>query len=244
MKKYVMIFLISLLTILNPKVTHAACDYETQIKIRQEAVNVQANYEAGWFGTGEYEESEVDDEEYESIDPGVVVNIYNITKNIYITVENKATSEINTYYYEDTDNGSISWQRDDVENIVEYEIKVYSNVSDCQDEELHKINLVTPKYNDYSNLYFCMGIKEYYCQEFVTQDILLNENEMQEKYEEYLETLPMEEIPPEKEESFLKKYGIYILGGVIGIVFITVLIIFIRRKRNRIVWKRDILWLQ
>ena len=62
--------------------------------------------------------------------------------NVKITIMNTSTNETKTYHYEDTDNGSIKLVRgeDGLEDIVTYQITIYSNHNDCKDEELKKIN--------------------------------------------------------------------------------------------------------
>lgn len=214
----------------------STCDYEAQVNLRKEANNVQATFEASWYGTGEYEPLEVPDDdgntEYELKEPGVINYIYNITNNIYVVVRNTKTEESKTYTFADSTEGRISWYTD-AKEIRNYEIKIYSNHPDCTGEEYNKISLITPMYNNNSGRLYCKNNTEYYCNEFITTEINMTEDQIYQKaIEEELKRNAANEQKEEKEKSFLQKYGIYI-GGVLAIILTGVLITVILRKVKR-----------
>lgn len=211
------------------------CDYETQIKLREEASNVKASYVADLFGTGEYEELEVPDEEgntdYEIVEPLVKSTIYNITENLYVEVSNKNTGEKKTYTSKDLVDGAIRWETG-VEDIIEYEIKVYSNYGDCQGEELYKIPLTTPKYNDHYGMTYCLNNKQYYCSQFITEEINMTSEQIEQQayIDNNKKTQSVEE--EKKSKSFWEQYGIY-FGVAFGLLLIGGLTIVILNKKKR-----------
>ncbi len=232
--------LIILLTMfLVPNLVNAAskCSSEEQIQLQKDALGVQLSYEAGMFGTGEYEESEMPDEngnlvEYEIEEPKVVISIYNIIDSIYVTVTNKATGVEDTYYYEDTDNGTITWEKEDISFIDEYEVKIYSNLPDCKGEEINKITKKIPKYNPYSTYYYCQGVDEPYCQQFVDQEVVITEQEMKDNFTKLEKE---EETPTIEEQKNDWKYVIYIGGGILIIAGVAIAVMLIRKQRNKVI---------
>lgn len=219
---------------------NAACDYETQVKLATEAANVKIQYEAGWYGTGEFVESEEPNENGEYLteieEPRITVSIYNLTPNIYITVKNKLTQDVKTYRYENTNEGSLSFIRTDIENIVDYDITIYSNNSNCLDEKLLSVPLLTPKYNDYHNQYYCINSKKYYCQEFITTEINMTEQEIWKDYEKNSSSNPSE--PPELKNDFWKKYQWWFIGGstiILIVIGVATTAILLKRKRSRVI---------
>jgi len=222
-----------------PKV-HAACDYDTQNKLAREAANVQVSYESGMYGTGEFEESEVIDENgnpisYEIEEAKVEAAIYNVTENLSVVVENKVTGEEQTYHYEDTDNGTIKWNLMSFDQIMTYEIRIYANHADCSNE-LRKMDLVLPKYNYHYTMPYCIGVNSYYCQEWITTEINMSDAEVEKKgYEEQQKT---EEIKKneeeEKQKSFFEKYWMYLIGSFLVILGVAAIVILIKKQRSKV----------
>ncbi len=215
----------------------STCDYETQIKLRKEANSINVNYESGWHGTGEYESLEVPDEdgntEYEIVNPGIKNYIYNITENLYVVVRNTKTDETKTFTFQNSDNGTVSWNTDATE-IRNYEIKIYSNHEDCKDEEYNKISLITPKYNNHNAHSYCNNNQEYYCEEFIAQELNMTDDQVYQKAieDEIKRNEENNKENKENEESFFHKYGIY-LGIIATIILIGVLGTVILRQVKR-----------
>ena len=219
-------------------VSHAECSYEEQVRLATEASNVNAVYEAGNYGTGEYERGEMPDEngnyEYEITELKVIVNVYNITENMYVLVRNENTNEEDIYYYSDTENGTLTWERTDLDNIVEYTISIYSNNSDCQGNLLRNISLITPRYNDYSTYTYCDGLDVYYCQEFVTTDLGMTEDQI---YQDAIKLQQeKEEISEQKSEENTIDWSSIILYGLIAILIVGVVatVWAFLKRRNRV----------
>ena len=231
--------LLLLLSVLLPLNVYATCDYETQIELSEQAGRVNVAYEAYWYGTGEFVEAEVPDEagnyQIELVQPKVDITLYNLTEKIYVVIKNLNTNEEKTYYFADSNVGDINWSRTNVDDIVEYEIKVYSNEPSCKGQELRKINLVTPKYNPYHTEYYCEGLDEYYCQEFITTNINMSDIELwqdaKEKQEEKNEGEKILGIP----KSFWDDYKWYILGaGVVVVACGATAVIIIKKRGNKV----------
>ena len=232
----IFLVLVSFCTCLS---VNAACDYETQLQISREAANVTANYEIGTYKTGEYEQSEIPNEDgsenyYEVEETEIKVNIYNITENLYVEVLNKNTKEVKTYYYKDTNEGSIQWKNQDFGTIVEYEIKVYSNHSDCSGEELNKLSLVLPKYNSHHYMPYCIGLDTYYCKEWITQEINMTQDEIEKSgYAEQLKNTEKKEDKSETEkDNFWDKYKYVIVSLVVILIIGGMAFIVIKRKQR------------
>ena len=217
---------------LVPNLVNAAskCSSEEQIQLQKDALGVQLSYEAGMFGTGEYEVSEGDTEETEIEIPMVKVSLYNLTENVYVTIKGADIGE-QTYYYEDMDNGAISWFREDLSEIVNYEVKVYSALSSCKGEEYRNFTIVTPMINENHYQPYCNNVNEYYCDEFVTQEIKLTDKEIEllaEKEQKNEEEKPQEE--PKKDDNYAIRIGI----GFLVVIGVAAIVIIIRKQRKKI----------
>lgn len=213
----------------------STCDYETQVKLNSEAANIKASYEVKEIKTGKKIEADLGDEEYiDETYQGVEVFIYNMTENLYLTVMNTSTNETKTYHYEDTDNGSIKLVRgeDGLEDIVTYQITIYSNHNDCKDEELKKINLVTPKYNSFSADALCEGSSKYYCQEYVTEDLNMTYDDFLKQAANNNKNDGNGDTDTVKDNDFFKKYGIYIVGGILVILLGVMTTVIVRKKQR------------
>lgn len=223
----------------SPRV-HATCDYETQVKLARESTNVKAVYEVGIYGTGEYEDSEVLDENDNPIpieleEQRLEANILNLTENLYVVVRNKKTGEETTYHYSDSDQGTISWQETDFEEIKEYEITVYSEHQDCSGTELNKLSLVLPKFNEHSVMPYCYEVNAYYCQEWITEPIYMSDQEVESRgYAEQMKHEEEKKEEKENKENFWSKYIVYISLGIVLIIGVAAVVIVIKKQRSKV----------
>lgn len=236
-KRKLGIFLVIASCVCLTKGVDAACDYETQNRLKSEAANIRAVNEIKEIGTGSYSESEMMNEDgtyetYEITKKVSEVNIYNVTENLYVVVKNKNTNLEKKYYYKDTDNGTITWNEDITEELVEYEIKIYSNVGDCQNTELKNTSIVLPKYNIFSMKPYCYNVDAYYCEEYVTQEINMTEEEIENRgYKYQIENQRFDETEPEKEKKF-GKYMMIIIASAIVLVIGGITILIVKRKQR------------
>ena len=170
-------------------VANAVCDYETQVQLSTEANNVNANYEISEVVvnvdtfeevSGVSEEDVWNDDNPYMYKNKVTISIYNITENIKVRITGDNGYE-EEFTYQETDNGTITFDGGLMDNIVHYTISVLSTHSNCVDSELRTINLTTPKENEYYYYSACEGVNEYFCQQFVDFDLNMTEAEIIER---------------------------------------------------------------
>ena len=180
--KLASILILALCICFSP-VANAACDYETQVQLATEASNVNANYEITEVvvnvDTGEEVIGVSEEEVWDDYNPyiyknKVIINIYNVTANlrVLITGDNGYEEE---FTYQETDNGTISFDGGLMDNIVHYTIQILSAHPDCTGDDLRTINLTTPKENEYYYYSACEGVDEYFCQQFIDYDLNMTE---------------------------------------------------------------------
>ncbi len=246
MKKSLSRVIIVLVSCLIPSLVNAeACDYSAKARLNEAAGNVKVSYSL--------DKKEIIDEEVENTDlppdeeddhKSLVdffkILIANVPDDLYITLTNKITGEQRTYYKSDAVDDVISFEYDDVSNITEYDIDIYSNNPNCKGELVRKMNLILPKFNEFSQTYDCINNPEFsLCKEFVTSDISFEdfENGINKYKNEHEET---EETAPAKKENkiiaFYKKHAlvINIIAGMAVVIGVVIVVILIKRKRSRI----------
>lgn len=176
MQKIQKLFLIGLFFILSISNVEAACTNEETSKIRNEAVQVKTSYEKKTrvLDKDEYglPDGTPPDADVEITEDYFEVYINNLTDNLYVTVYNDATKETITYNYQNSNNGTISFKWERINQIVDYTITVYSSSkTGCADTQLYQTNLKLPRYNSYSLENICNNAGDFYlCHEYVTVD--------------------------------------------------------------------------
>ena len=248
--KLASILILALCICFSP-VANAACDYETQVQLATEASNVNANYEISSViinvDTGleapEATEDDIDSDNPYVFQDRVTVNIYNLTENlkVLITGDNGYEEE---FTYQETDNGTITFEGGTLENIVNYSIQVLSAHPNCPSDELRTISLVTPMRNSFHDLIACEGVDEYYCQEYIDYDLNMTEAEVLERANAIRETGSSSEEPQEEEKSWwdnVKEYLdnnpwiIYVTIGVILVIAgVATAVIVIKKRRSKV----------
>lgn len=235
-KRKLGIFLVIASCVCLTKGVDAACDYETQNRLKSEAANIRAVYEVEHIGTGEFEPLEVPDDEgnteFELTEDRIKINLYNLTESLYAVITNKFTNEIETVHYKDTNSGSMEWYRTDLSNIEEYEIKIYTEENECKNEELRTIALTTPKVNIYHYSYVCADVDEYFCDEYITKEINMTEEEILRRTDQARKEKIIIEEEKKEEKTFWGEYKIYILIAI-GMVVIGGLTIILVKKKQR-----------
>lgn len=232
-----------LLFITNAK---AACDYETQVNLRAQALNVNATYEINQRVYSVATDELVDmrpedipdlgqDTEYYTVDY-VVVDVMNITEDIYVVIEDETGTDIERIvHYSDTDEGTYRFEVPDTERIRPYKITIYSDHDDCLDEEIYNTTITTPKFNEYSYMVACNDEElgnEYYCQPYTTVDFTVDPDQISDLYYEKMTALPEEN--KEENVSFWDHYGVYMIVGSILVIGVMATAILIIRKRSRV----------
>ena len=226
----------------------AACDYETQVNLRAQALNVNATYEINQrvysVATDELVDMKPEDipdlgqnTEYYTVDY-VVVDVMNITEDIYVVIEDETGTDVERIvHYSDTEEGTYHFEVPDTERIRPYKITIYSDHDDCLDEEIYNTTITTPKFNEYSYMVACNDEElgnEYYCQPYTTVDFTISEGEIADLYYKKMEEQTQTEEDNNK-NNFWERYGVYIIVGSILIIGVVTTAILINRKRSRVI---------
>ena len=227
------------LSMLNFQVNAKECDVET----RTNAANVTASYEMRQVIIDAYGNvhPEISIEKGEDTEDGYAVNdvvdlvIQNMTDRIYVTVFNKTDNIKETYDYSDSTNGKIVINVLDTEKIREYEIKVYSNVAECYNEELRTITVNTPMYNKYYDLGICNNNDVYYCrQQYVTADLNIDEDKIYDEYYAKKNENQASENESNETKSFWSQNKNWLtIGGVVVIVGLVSAIMYMILKKSK-----------
>lgn len=231
---------------------NAECDYETEVNMAKEASNVKVNYEAkkviidyrtGEVASGVTEDDVNNDDSFYVYANKAYVTIYNVTKNMNITItgDNGFSNKI---AYADTSDGTYTFDGGNLEEIVNYEIKVTTNNPSCSGKEFRSLNLLTPKINEYHYYAMCDGVDEYYCQEFIDFDLNMSEEEIFSKAlsKRDSESIQADESKENKSwvdnvKEYLKDKGWIIytgIGVVILLAGVATAVIIIKRRRSRV----------
>ena len=218
------------------KVEGAECTYTEKAKLNEIASKVKTNYEIVEEKVTEefIDPDTLEKGTYETIKISFKIGIYNITKDLYITQTNSLTKESEDIFYENTKDGVYTFVSEDIENIIKYEYKIYSNLENCTGEILKNYSFTKPKINMYSQYRICQGLEDVpYCRKYITEEIKISESELASKLNEYLkEEKPGTEPEEEGIKDFIKSNYGYIIAGV-GIVAGTLgITIVIVKKRS------------
>lgn len=207
------------------------CSYKEQANLNKEAALVQANYELKEI------KNKVTSEgggEYDQINYNFIISFYNITENLALEVTDSYTREKKSIYYSDTENGKYTLTSEDQDNIISYDIIVYSNTDNCGRKRLRSFSFTKPKYNPYSEHLVCKGHEGLpYCQTFVTKEVDMDITQIVNKITE-IENGKDGNDDPTKENKFLKflkENYLYIIGGTVLIAGGVVGVIIYRKKR-------------
>lgn len=254
MKKFKALIFTLILFFVSSDFVYAVCEASETNTLNSLAVNVSASYEIveigvpleegenppdGWDESGE--------EEYISYQDYFRIYISNITEELYVVVTNELTGEEQTFTYEDTENGVVSFDVGVGRFITNYTIEVYSSdETNCPDTRLYTHYLTTPMFNIYSEYSLCMGIEEFYlCHPYLSVDVdFSNVYDLIWEYrdghidEDGEEIVPVDEEEPEPGfGDFLLEHWTIITVVVVAIIAVGGLITFviIKKRRSKIV---------
>ncbi len=226
------------------------CSYNEQVELNNIVSNVKATYEAVEIYAGQMYDADNPNEDgtmplKDTHIKGFNISILNITEDIYVRVSNNYNDEVKTYAYKDTENGTITFQTTNNEQLITYTIEVIADKYACAGEKFRDIYLTTPIYNVYSKWKDCKENPEfYYCQEFLpSENISMDEFDV--KMEAYQEQKQQEEQKQEEQQqkSFLTKVKeLYennklIFNSIIVVIIIAgvaTTVILIKKKRSRV----------
>ena len=252
MKKWKVLFFSIIVFLLGVPSVVAVCTSEENNTLNRLASNVTVDYETL---TEEYQLGENDNppdgltpeelDEYVATRKIIMIYISNITEDLYVTVRNDNTYETVTYTYADAENGVISIRKEDISEITNYTITVYtSEATNCRDTRLRTMYLTTPMYNYFTNYSACEGAEDFYlCYEYlsvpgVTESRFL---ELVDRYKAGQINNEGEEVPDEEEteQGFLQfiqdNIVLTVVIVVVVIAAVGVVVVIIIKRRRRIV---------
>lgn len=225
----------------------STCDYSEQVELQNVAANVKATYEANVRQTDEFADIDSinDPNGAYIVENYVDITVLNITEQIYVTVQKGNSTEVKTYHYGDTSNGTLRFSKDNLDEIVEYKILIYSDHDHCRGDLLRTISLLTPKYNEYSEYGFCDALSNlFYCQQFITTEITTDAVEIEkEMLRQYQLFQKQEEEQQHEELGFWKKVmnflqdHVLIIGIVLTVIIIvgvSATVIVVKKRRSRV----------
>lgn len=230
MKKIKAVILSLIVFILGISQVSAACDLEETNKLKGLASNVKVNYEVT--------EIEEDPNNYDAPDIGseeenvkvmksiMNIRISNLTKELYVTVEDSLSKSKKTYNYNNAKDGIITIVQEDLTAINNYVVTVYSSSeTNCANTKLFTAKLTTPYYNYYSDMAICEGIEDFYlCHNYLSVESVGFEEfiELAQKYKKGKVDKTGEELP---EKPVEKKGFLDFIKDNKGIVIITVILV-------------------
>ncbi len=240
MKRFKMCYIVVILLIIfSLDKVNAACDNKTQLEINTASSNVSMDYtiesdvidlEGNVHPELSAENITISETSEYSLRDKITVNVNNVTDKVYVVFYSEEDGINREYHYSDLKNGSFSYELPDNTKIRNYTLTIYSDVSECSNEKLRTINKTTPMYNELATQNFCENNNAYYCQEYVTTPINVNEEDLINKYLEQ-ESEKQEESNNETEKE---SNTIIIIGIVIVLVLIVAIVwVIIRNKKNK-----------
>ncbi len=170
---------------LSTNVLAASCTGSVLNDLQNKANNIKVNYEI--VETKQNVNFDGDNEFKTSKEPNIIkktirVTIYNLTKELLVEESNSVNDNIRTYH----DNGNITFETDNIKDIITYTFKIYSNVDSCDKTLIKTISFVKPKRNKYADFQVCIDNPDVpVCQEYITKDVGVTEDALFEMVENY-----------------------------------------------------------
>lgn len=229
---------------------YAVCDATELNTLRSVAANVRASYEEmqGVLDPSEYTPPDgTGTEDFTAYYNYFRIYITNLTEDIYVEVYNDANGETSTYTFEDSDNGTVTFDWDDITLLANFTITVYSSDNtNCSDTQLYTLYLTTPRFNSYSLYDMCDGAEDFYlCYEYLSVPDEVSFGEFVDLIERY-KSGTIDDEGNTVEEPVLEENGfveflrdhyvtIIIITVVVIAVGVAVTVIIVKKQRSRIV---------
>jgi len=161
----------------------------------------------------------------------ISTEIYNLTKNLYVTVLNDYDNTPVTYHHSDFKDGILTIDTTTILSSINYVVKIYSEDATCGTEPLKTISYTTPKYNDYSTVDKCRGHESEIemCSAFYDNKGMSSD--------EFMKLLDKEiKKQDEANHSFMyyvSKYYLFVLIPVILVILVYVIRIIILKRGKK-----------
>lgn len=168
-----------------------------------------------------------------------IININNITSDIYVSISNNTNSSVLEYHYKQTDNGSITFDAIPFSKIIKYKIAIKAKDSTCVVND-KVLEVTKPIYNYFSEHPYCEGIESYYmCSRLINNEITLAE--LKEATDNYRDSLSSSIKKQEEENNGGNRFFLIILISFIVIGTIIILYyLYEKIKLNIEIKKRGI----
>lgn len=234
LKLYV-IFLV-IMALLSIDKINAECDNRSQLEINAASSNVSMNYNMETLvidsDNNVHPEISPDEIEYSefseyTVFDQVTVNVENVTDKLYVVFENEDDGIYKVYHYKDLVNGGLKYVVPDNEKIRKFKLTIYSDVSDCIDQELRTIEITTPKYNDLSAYPVCENNDNYYCKAYVTSEINVDLEKITKEY------VNKNEASDVNNNENIESKKIYLVGIAVAVVLIIAIVIVLLKNKKR-----------
>lgn len=214
------------------------CDTETMKKLMKDANNIKINYETEVVivENGAY----LTDGGSPTLErTNFLIDIYNITDDIFVIASNDINNSKQIITYSDTNNGT--YKLDTSENFNKlgtYTFDIYAKNETCKNEKLKSVDFKKPITNPYYMMDICKeNLDIPLCVQFVTEvPNYINGTSINEYIKQYRETSTTK-ISTTVKENTDNKFINYIKANkkyyVIGFVIICIVLLFIVFRRRR-----------
>lgn len=188
----------------------AECSYDERRDLLNKAKNIDA-----------YFEPDLNNNSF-------VFYLYNLDNDLYVNLENLSNNQFVSIYKYQFDTEFYTMVENNVDDIINYKLNIYSNKSECYGNILTIKNIRKGIINKFYNEEICKGIEDYkYCVPVLNNKFNIDEEEIRERISDYKDSLLVEE-----EVIIEDKFGIDDLKNLIMIywfipIILIVLIVFI-----------------
>lgn len=240
MKKKLLILFFALMFVSLSSVKAGTCSDARTLELSSLANNVNVGMEKELRVADEYTTYETG-EKYQDTYPAFYITVYNLTKDLNVSITREETKKTGYLSYKDIDEDGVLYVDAGYADAVKtFTVKIRSNDSNCKNEVLKTVTVTTPMYNLNSQFDACQDNMDFnMCKEFTTVDY---SNITQDQFHEELEKFKEEKAKEEKRANsifnkiakFISKYRwIFITVIIVAIAFAVVYII--NRKKSRLV---------
>lgn len=242
MKKILLVFSFILMISFN-NVLAATCDNTEMKKLNAVASNIKVSYEVE-TKTVENENYKIDGGSPTMEVPNIIIDIYNITDDIFIIASNNINSSKKTIVYADTDNGKYKLDTFDNFNALgTYTFDIYAKNEPCKPRKLKSVEFVKPIENPFYRTEECKNNLDIpFCTQFVTE---INQNvdifNIKEEIANYrksstnkVTTKTDGTTGKNKVIEFAKDNKYYLIGSIVLISGIVITVVVIKKRRNQI----------
>ena len=205
--KYIL-FSFILTFILNFNV-NAECSYQDRKQMLEEANNIEAFFDA-----------DLDNNKF-------VFYIYNLTDNLYLSLENSQTFEYKEIFKYMYNTNYYSLDELNVNDIIKYKLKIYANKEGCYGNIVTTKMIKKPMINKYYKEEICKGIEDYkYCVPVLDTKFNLKEEQIYNEIKKYKDSLNVS-----IDQTTINKFGLDDLIKIIseywyiGIIIIMMIIV-------------------